>query len=245
MGIKPIVKYEMQNETIAQLTIYGVIGSWSDGNEAKQIQRWLRNVDAEEIHVNIHSPGGDAFDGIAIHNLLKNHKARVIVHVDGYACSAASVIAMAGDEVIMPSNTMLMIHQASTFTWGNADDLEKIATDLRGIDGALSATYKQRFIGTDEELAIMLKYETWLTAEKAVALGFADKVSNEIEIPIINEEPTIEPIEQDEPTSEDIVAKYAAQYKPNVTNHVENKEVQEEEPPVVNTKSRGNAILHL
>lgn len=167
----------------------------------------------KKIHVHINSGGGSAFDGVAICNQLKQHSAEIIVHIDGWAASAASVIAMAGDKIIMPSNTMMMIHQASTFEYGNADLFEKTARNLRKIDSALAASYKKRFVGTDEELKQLLKDETWLTAEEAVALGLADEIADEIEIDDTQEDEEVEVVEN---FKEDLVAKYMKQ--PNNQN---------------------------
>lgn len=188
------------------LFIYGPIDSysWSE-NSSKGIMRRLQGVRAKTINVFINSPGGSGFDGVAIYNLLKNHQARIVVRVDGIAASAASVIAQAGDEVIMPDNTMMMIHRASTIVWGNAAELEKTAADLKKIDTAWSNTYRKRFVGTPEELDQLLDDETYLTAEEAVALGLADVVGDEIEIqeletpaPEDEEEEELEPIDNKE-----------------------------------------------
>lgn len=200
---KSIIQLNTENEKILKLNIYGYIGYWT--TSAEYVLRQIENSEAEEIHVHINSGGGSAFDGIAISNLLRNHKAKVVAHIDGWAASAASIIAMGADEIIMPSNTMMMIHQASTFEYGNADVFEKVAKDLRKIDKAVQASYKKRFVGEDSELESLLKDETWLTAEEAKALGFADTISDEIEY----EEP-IEDEEEPENTKDDLVAKYAA-----------------------------------
>ncbi|MFD2046019.1 head maturation protease, ClpP-related [Ornithinibacillus salinisoli] len=208
LNIKQVFDIRNQAEGVLKLSIYGFIGGWR--NSAENILQQIENADVEEIHVHINSGGGSAFDGIAIGNILKNHKAKIIVHIDGWAASAASIIAMAGDEIIMPSNTMMMIHQASTFEYGNAELFEKTAKDLRKVDKAVTASYRKRFVGSDEELEELLKEETWLNADEAVALGFADKVEDEIELEELEEE-------QDEPENikESLVSKYAAQTKPN------------------------------
>ena len=138
--------------------------------------------------------------------MLKQHKAEVIIHIDGWAASAASIIAMAGDRIIMPSNTMMMIHRASTYAYGNASDFEKAATDLRKIDTAVTATYEKRFVGERDELVKLLEDETFLTANEAVALGLADEATDEIEIQDIEEDE-----EKDvEDFKENLVAKYVA-----------------------------------
>ncbi|MGX5438904.1 peptidase S14 [Bacillus thuringiensis] len=213
LNLKRDIRFEAKGENEYKLTVYGSIGGWFSENNAEAIRRKIQDVKAEKIHVHINSGGGSAFDGVAICNQLKQHSAEIIVHIDGWAASAASVIAMAGDKIIMPSNTMMMIHQASTFEYGNADLFEKTARDLRKIDSALAASYKKRFVGTDEELKQLLKDETWLTAEEAVALGLADEIADEIEIDDTQEDEEVEVVEN---FKEDLVAKYMKQ--PNNQN---------------------------
>lgn len=216
LNLKRDIRFEAKGENEYKLTVYGSIGGWFSENNAEAVRRKIQDVKAEKIHVHINSGGGSAFDGVAICNLLKQHSAEIIVHIDGWAASAASVIAMAGDKIIMPSNTMMMIHQASTIEYGNADLFEKTARDLRKIDSALAASYKKRFVGTDEELKQLLKDETWLTAEEAVALGLADEIADEIEIDDTQEEGEEEVVEN---FKEDLVAKYTKQ--PNNQNRKE------------------------
>lgn len=213
LNLKRDIRFEAKGENEYKLTVYGSIGGWFSENNAEAVRRKIQDVKAEKIHVHINSGGGSAFDGVAICNQLKQHSAEIIVHIDGWAASAASVIAMAGDKIIMPSNTVMMIHQASTFEYGNADLFEKTARDLRKIDSALAASYKKRFIGTDEELKQLLKDETWLTAEEAVALGLADEIADEIEIDDTQEDEEVEVVEN---FKEDLVAKYMKQ--PNNQN---------------------------
>lgn len=216
LNLKRDIRFEAKGENEYKLTVYGSIGGWFSENNAEAVRRKIQDVKAEKIHVHINSGGGSAFDGVAICNQLKQHNAEIIVHIDGWAASAASVIAMAGDKIIMPSNTMMMIHQASTFEYGNADLFEKTARDLRKIDSALAASYKKRFVGTDEELKQLLKDETWLTAEEAVALGLADEIADEIEIDDTQEDDEVEVVEN---FKEDLVAKYTKQ--PNNQNSKE------------------------
>lgn len=215
------IQLQNESEKILKINIYGYIGYWD--TSAEYVLRKIENTDAEEIHIHINSGGGSAFDGIAICNILKNHKAKVIAHIDGWAASAASIIAMGADEIIMPSNTMMMIHQASTFAYGNADEFEKVATDLRKVDVAVKASYEKRFVGSADELEKLLNDETWLTATEAKALGFANTVSDEIEY----EEP-VESEEEEEHTVDDLVAKYTkeqpkAKKKENIQTEIEPK----------------------
>ncbi|PGB61303.1 head maturation protease, ClpP-related [Bacillus wiedmannii] len=232
LNLKRDIRFEAKGENEYKLTVYGSIGGWFSENNAEAVRRKIQDVKAEKIHVHINSGGGSAFDGIAICNQLKQHNAEIIVHIDGWAASAASVIAMAGDKIIMPSNTMMMIHQASTIEYGNADLFEKTARDLRKIDSALAASYKKRFVGTDEELKQLLKDETWLTAEEAVALGLADEIADEIEIDDTQEDEEEEVVEN---FKEGLVAKYTKQ--PNN----QNPEEPIQEP--VNTKQNLSTLF--
>ncbi|ASN72739.1 putative Clp protease [uncultured Caudovirales phage] len=232
LNLKRDIRFEAKSENEYKLTVYGSIGGWFSENNAEAVRRKIQDVKAEKIHVHINSGGGSAFDGVAICNQLKQHKAEIIVHIDGWAASAASVIAMAGDKIIMPSNTMMMIHQASTIEYGNADLFEKTARDLRKIDSALAASYKKRFVGTEEELKQLLKDETWLTAEEAVALGLADEIADEIEIDDTQEDEEEEVVEN---FKEGLVAKYTKQ--PNNQNPKES--IQEP----VNTKQNLSTLF--
>ncbi|TKI39490.1 head maturation protease, ClpP-related [Bacillus mycoides] len=235
LNLKRDIRFEAKGENEYKLTVYGSIGGWFSENNAEAVRRKIQDVKAEKIHVHINSGGGSAFDGVAICNLLKQHDAEIIVHIDGWAASAASVIAMAGDKIIMPSNTMMMIHQASTIEYGNADLFEKTARDLRKIDSALAASYKKRFVGTDEELRQLLKDETWLTAEEAVALGLADEIADEIEIDDTQEDEEEEVVEN---FKEDLVAKYTKQ--PN--NQKPKEPIQE---PVKTKQNLSTLFLNL
>ncbi|MGN7195670.1 head maturation protease, ClpP-related [Bacillus mycoides] len=235
LNLKRDIRFEAKGENEYKLTVYGSIGGWFSENNAEAVRRKIQDVKAEKIHVHINSGGGSAFDGVAICNQLKQHDAEVIVHIDGWAASAASVIAMAGDKIIMPSNTMMMIHQASTFEYGNADLFEKTARDLRKIDSALAASYKKRFVGTDEELKQLLKDETWLTAEEAVALGLADEIADEIEIDDTQEEEEEEVVEN---FKEDLVAKYTKK-----ANNQKPKELIQE--PVKTKQNLSTLFLNL
>lgn len=167
----------------ARLYIYGDIGEswWGDSTSASDVKDFLDDFDGDQLHVHINSLGGDVFDGIAIHNQLKNHEAEIIVHIDGIAASAASVIAMAGDKIKMPATAMMMIHQAWTIALGNANDFRKMAEDLDKIGSSLIAAYEPRFVGTTEELKQLLDDETFLTAAEAVSLGLADEEVEEAE----------------------------------------------------------------
>lgn len=137
--------------------------------------------DVGEITVRINSYGGDVSAGSAIYSLLKQHKAHVTVRVEGFALSAASVVAMAGDTVIMPRNTMMMIHNPWTYTEGNSGHLRKVADTLDKIRDAMVAAYTAKTGMEAERIVEMLDAETWMTADEAAALGFADETEEALE----------------------------------------------------------------
>ncbi|HFK1731177.1 Clp protease ClpP [Bacillus pacificus] len=179
--------------------MHGTVGAgwWGDIN-AQKTREMFDNIDADEIELHIHSGGGDAFEGIAICNYLRSHKAKVTAYVDGLAASAASLIAMGADKIIMPSNTTMMVHRASTYAYGNADSLEKQAKMLRDVDDALIQSYRNRFNGEFHELEALLDNETYMTAETAKSYGFCDEIVDSIES-VDNEEPVIEEPEEEAP----------------------------------------------
>jgi ATP-dependent Clp protease protease subunit len=126
--------------------------------------------------VHINSPGGGVFSGIAIHNTLKNHSALKSVYIDGMAASIASVIAMAGDEIIMPKNSMMMIHNPMSWAVGYEEDLRKEADLLAKVKTPILESYMARNKKIDKDkISQLMNAETWMTAEEAVELGFADK----------------------------------------------------------------------
>ncbi len=179
--------------------MHGTVGAgwWGDIN-ARKTREMFDNIDADEIELHIHSGGGDAFEGIAICNYLRSHKAKVTAVVDGLAASAASLIAMGADKIIMPSNTTMMVHRAATYAYGNADSLEKQAKMLRDVDDALIQSYRNRFNGEFHELEALLDNETYMTAETAKSYGFCDEIVDSVDS-VDNEEPVIEESEEEAP----------------------------------------------
>lgn len=172
------------NDSVGEIDIYGEIidESWrmSDTEtSAPSFKDALKELkDVKQITVNINSGGGDVFSGVAIHNMLKSHKAHVTVKIDGLAASIASVIAMAGDKVIIPRNAMLMIHNAWTFAVGNASDLRKQAEDLEKINSVVINSYLDKNPEIDEDkLRSLMDDETWLTAQEAKDLGLVDVIA--------------------------------------------------------------------
>lgn len=178
--MRPIYQLKVKDDN-AELYIYGDIASdgykWSSSDiSANDIVKQLQSVNANSIDVYINSYGGEVAEGLAIYNVLKRHKAKITTYVDGFACSIASVIAMAGDTRKMYDNSLLMIHNAWTFAQGNAADLEKAAEDLKVINSSVKAAYLDVVNISEDELTKLLDAETWLTAEKAVEMGFITEV---------------------------------------------------------------------
>ena len=157
------------------ISIYDSIGeNWEGtGVTAKRIGAALRNIGARDVTVNLNSPGGDFFEGMAIYNLLREHKAKVTVRVLGVAASVASVIAMAGDEILMGDGTFLMIHNAWAVAVGNRHDMTDTATVLAPFDAAMAALYAHRTGMSEAEAALLMDRETWIGAQQAVDDGFA------------------------------------------------------------------------
>jgi ATP-dependent protease ClpP protease subunit len=176
--IEPTAKAEeTEAGSSADVFIYDEIGEsfWGGGVSAQTMATELAALDVDQLNVYINSPGGAAWDGIAIMNAIRRHKAHVTVHVDGLAASAASVIAMAGDHIIMNRGSELMIHDASGGAYGNAELMDEVATILHKLSDSIAAVYAGRS-GTDRATwRAAMQAETWYTAEEAVAAGLADE----------------------------------------------------------------------
>lgn len=176
-------KFEVKNEAeTAEMFLYGTIRAaceWDNADSvvsSKRVQGELKNLAGKPINVHLNSGGGDVFESVAICNLLKSHDADVNIYIDGMAGSGASVIATAGKEIFMFKNSMQMIHNAWTIACGNAVELRKCADDLEKINTAFSASYMDKFVGTEEELKQLLADESFLTADECLAFGLCTKI---------------------------------------------------------------------
>lgn len=150
--------------------------SWFDDDiTPKKFKAELMESDGD-ISVWINSPGGDVFAASQIYNMLKEYKGKVTVKVDGLAASAASVIAMAGDEILMSPIAMLMIHNPSTLIWGEEADMVKAKEMLAEVKESIVNAYELKTSLSRNKISKMMDMETWMSAKKAVELGFADKV---------------------------------------------------------------------
>lgn len=150
---------------------------WWGGVAPGPFVKAIKELDVDVIHLRINSPGGSVFAARAMEQALREHSAKVIVHIDGIAASAATFIAMAGDEVIMAKGAMFMIHKAWTVMWGNADDIRKEADLLDKIDGTLAETYADKTGKEVELIASWMADETWFTSSEALEHGFATSIA--------------------------------------------------------------------
>jgi ATP-dependent Clp protease, protease subunit len=165
--------------TRAEIVIYDEIGAF--GIPAKTFLDEMKALGpVAELTLRINSPGGSVFDGVAIYNALKRHDARVAVWVDGIAASIASVSAMAGDEIVMPENAMLMLHDPSGLVMGTAADMRAMAEALDKMKAGMVAAYRDKSGRDDAEIETLMAAETWLSAQEAVDLGLADRVEQPV-----------------------------------------------------------------
>ena len=169
--------YEIRNQDgdKAVLRIYDEI-HWLFGVDPEDFARDLDAITAPEIEVQINSPGGDVFDGIAIYNALRTHPARVTTRVDGIAASIASVISQAGDERIMLSGSQMMIHEAWGLAIGPAGEHREMADLLDKQNEVIASIYAERSGREPDEFLEAMGSETWMTAQEAVERGLADEV---------------------------------------------------------------------
>jgi ATP-dependent Clp protease protease subunit len=175
---KPQSILNVKND-VADLFIYDAIGAdmFSSGISAKNVADSLKDAKGvKTLNIRINSPGGDVFDGLAIYNSLTQFKANKVVHIDGLAASIASVIAMAGDKIVMAAESEMMIHSAWTVAVGNSKQLKEMADRLDTSNGHIRSIY-QRKTGMDEaKLTEMMDAETWMNSSQAASMKFADEV---------------------------------------------------------------------
>lgn len=169
--------YRMTNTAprAATVHLYDDIGAY--GITAKDFGAELDALEADELHLHINSRGGGVFEGIAIHNQLRNHPAAVHGVVDGLAASIASVVAMACDTLTMGRGAQLMIHNAMGGAVGFAEDMDEMAALLRRTSAVIAGFYQERAGGSLESWAEAMARETWYSADEAVAAGLADRTS--------------------------------------------------------------------
>lgn len=160
---------------VVEIDLLDEIGGWF-GIETSELVREIRDAKADEIHLNINSPGGSVFDGVAILNALRQHPAKVKANVLGIAASAASFIAAGCDEVIMAENSTMMIHDASGIVYGNAKDMQDMADLLNMLSDNIASIYAAKAGGDAAEWRSVMRETRWYTADEAVRAGLADRV---------------------------------------------------------------------
>lgn len=168
-----------------EIYLYGVIGQtfFSEGVSATQFKNDLKALgDVTQIDLRINSDGGDVFEGRTMYSLLSEHKARIVVHVDGIAASIASLIAMAGDEILMGDGSFMMIHNAWGMAMGDAQEMRRSADLLDTVSGSLLDTYVARTGNVAADVKKWMNAETWMTAQEAVDKGFATSVVEPLRI---------------------------------------------------------------
>ena len=187
---------------MSEINIYGAIGENFWEPEKSLTGETIKNQLPEgDITVRIDSPGGDVFAGLAIYNLLKQHDGKVTVYVDSWAASAASIIAMAGDEIYMPKTSMMMIHDPWTMAVGDAAEMNKTADLLTTIKSALIPAYAEKTGLSEQVIGDMMEAETWMTGTEAAAQGFATLIDGDAKpttsnsaMPWIKNAPKVEPV---------------------------------------------------
>lgn len=173
-----------KSEDVAEVWIYDEIGEdwFGEGITAKRFVEEITALEVSDIALHINSPGGSVFDGQAIYTALKRHSAKVTTYIDGLAASIASVVAMAGDTIIMPSNAMMMIHDPWAITLGNSTEMRKMADTLDKVSETILNVYAERSDKPREEIAAAMAAETWLTASDAAEYGFVDDITSDMRI---------------------------------------------------------------
>jgi len=160
---------------VAEVLLYEDIAASSSGSFVRQ----LKAIEAPQITVRINSSGGNVFDAIAMSNALRDHPARVTTVVDGLAASAASFIATAGDEVIMNRNSELMIHNPKAVMAGGSSEMRSIADRLDAVRDNIASMYAAKAGGSVDQWRDLMSAETWFSADEAVQVGLADRVSDQ------------------------------------------------------------------
>lgn len=163
------------NASSDSINIYSTIGDYGDGAgmTPKIVDSVLRKLGGADVTVNINSPGGDFFDGVAIHTLLSEYKGDVTVNVVGMAASAASIVALAGDTINIAESGFFMIHNAWTLAIGNKNDMKQVAGMLEKFDNSMAGLYAKRTGLEETKIRSMMDKETWLGGKEAVSMGFA------------------------------------------------------------------------
>ena len=171
--------FKVQNKSAdaAEIMIYDEIGGYGIG--AKSFVEALNAIDAKTITLKFNSPGGDAFDGIAMHTAIQSHKATIISHIDGLCASAATIVALAADVVCIAKAGFVMIHNASSLAFGTGDELAKQVEVLKKIDSTIAAVYASKTGKSLDQIRAAMDAESWFTSGEALAYGLVDSIDED------------------------------------------------------------------
>lgn len=186
VGKRDYFEIKAVGEDSATIYLFDYVGDWDA--DAKYFRDALNSIgDVANIDLRINSPGGSVYEGLAIFNLLKAHPAQITVYIDGLAASMASYIAMVGDLIVMPENTMMMIHNPRTLAFGESKDMEKTKEILEKAKSAMIGAYMDKTGLSEEEISQVMDEETWLTGLEAVDMGFADETTKPVDMAACSE----------------------------------------------------------
>lgn len=176
------MKYAFKNEAeVASIKIYDEIASDGWGISVKDIDEQIKDLGNKPLDIHINSYGGEVFEGFAIYNTLKDYKGFKTVYIDGIAASIASVIAMCGDKIVMSKASMLMIHNASGFAYGNAEEMQKVVNALEQINAVIRGIYVAKTGMSEDEIKNLMDNETYLQPQECLDYGFIDEIKEESE----------------------------------------------------------------
>lgn len=189
-NLKELLRVRNLGNNEAALYFYGeIVSSWweawdNSDKYPEAIRRFLDGLKGETLHIYVNSPGGAVFAGMAIYNMLSRYAGKKVVHIDGVAASIASVIAMAGDEIVMPSNTLLMVHKAIASAAGNSDEMLHFAELLAKVDESILSVYSKRLKNAAEleHVRELVAAESYLTAEETAGLFAGVNITEPIEM---------------------------------------------------------------
>lgn len=174
--MKTKLDIKAKSNGIAEMFMYGDISKY-DIN-AKDVGKELRKLDAKTttLEIRLMSPGGDVFEGIAIYNLLKQSDKKIVMYVDGLAASIASIIMLAGDEIIMGEGTQVMVHKPWSIAAGNSNDFMDLIDQLDRVENEMVKIYQKATGMPESQILKMLSDETWFNSDEAIEYGFADSI---------------------------------------------------------------------
>ena len=185
---KGLFRVDNVSQDEATVWLYDMIvsDSFFEGISAIDFAKQMTAIDAKTIHLRIDSPGGEVFAAQAMSQIIREHDAHIIAHIDGLAASAASWVALAADEVVIAPGGMIMIHNAQTIACGDSRDLNETASLLEKVDGILIATYAEATGQDTQQIADWMDAETWFSAEEALLYKFADRIARNDDVALEN-----------------------------------------------------------